>query len=360
VDHLAHFGLSEDAFTNDPVTACWFASAEHEDAERRLLRGVRQSKGLTLLLGESGTGKTLLLRRVLDALPEERFEAGVLTMIASDPGAGWLLGRLARQIGVEDPSADRMALRSQIYARLVELREEGRHTVVMIDGAQGIAHDEDLAELRGLLLLEHDERRLLSILLAGPSGLDAVVARDAALAERIEMRIVLPSLSEASARAYVAHRLGAAGGSPALFDEVALGALARLSGGIPRRLNSLADNALYEAFAGARARADAEDVQRAARDLGLVTEEDAGVAMTAAAAPVAMGAPFVAPSSTPEPIGLPDMFEQEALVQGEITDPEIAPLFEDSGSGLAPVGLDGPPKDEEIEDLFDGLIGKNR
>ena len=74
MEHLQHFGLALDPFSNEPDLRFYFESASHKDAQRRVERGLRQHKGLTLLIGEGGMGKTLLARRILESLEEEVFE----------------------------------------------------------------------------------------------------------------------------------------------------------------------------------------------------------------------------------------------------------------------------------------------
>ena len=89
MEHLHHFDLSQDPFQNEPDLRFYFASAYHRDVQLRLDRGLRQRKGLCVLTGEGGTGKTLLARRILDTLEEEVFDANLMVMLA---GAAAALG----------------------------------------------------------------------------------------------------------------------------------------------------------------------------------------------------------------------------------------------------------------------------
>ena len=136
MEHLHHFGLSQDPFNNEPDLRFYFETDSHRDAQRRVERGLRQRKGLTLLTGDGGMGKTLLTRRILEALEEEVFEATLLVMLPGAADATGILQRFARQLGCEQPAADRAGLLGQVYEHLAIVREDGRHAVLMVDDAQ--------------------------------------------------------------------------------------------------------------------------------------------------------------------------------------------------------------------------------
>jgi type II secretory pathway predicted ATPase ExeA len=393
VEHLRHFGLASDPFVNDPVMRLYFASREHVDAERRLARGVRQGKGLAVLTGELGSGKTTVARHLLDGLEEDRFEASMMVILQAESGAQWLLTRIARQIGLEEPATDRAALLTQLFRRLVEVREERRHTVVLIDGAHQLRTREDLGELKSLLHLEHDERHLVTVLLVGLPDLAERLAADPALAQRVEVRVALPGLDAGSTAEYVSHRVRAAGGDPRIFEPAAIDALCRSARGLPRILNTLADNALYEAHLSGRRTVGPADVERAAADLGIacasapaaqapaepVASPSPSFALERDAAPTrepaAPRAPERAPIARPAPRAeavraaargagsLPEAIAPASLM---VSEAEEAPIFESPALERdmfgEPPGFpdDGPPKEEEIEGLFVDLVDEER
>jgi general secretion pathway protein A len=268
LEHLHHFGLSQDPFSNEPDLRSYFESASHRDAQRRVERGLRQHKGLTLLTGDGGMGKTLLARRVLEALEEEVFEATLLVMLPGAADATGILQRFARQLGVEEPAEARAGLIGQIYEQLAIVREDGRHAVLIVDDAQ-IMKPDALSELSGLLSLEYEDRRLVSMLLIGSNALDKLVQNDPGIAPRVEVRVRLQPLSNANTKAYILHRLTHVGGRPELIPAEALDTLYKLGRGRPRLLNTLADNALFEAYLAGRKTIDSNDIERAATDLGV-------------------------------------------------------------------------------------------
>lgn len=268
MEHLQHFGLKQDPFSNEPDLRFYFESASHRDAQRRVERGLRQQKGLTLLIGDGGMGKTLLARRVLETLEEEVFEATLLVMLPGAADATGILQRFARQLGCEEPATDRAGLLGQIYEHLAIVREDGRHAVLMIDDAQ-IMTPEVFAELAGLLNLEYEDRRLISMLFVGSPELDRLVQNDPSILPRVDVRVTLAPLDLPNATDYLTHRLEAVSGDPAILPPAAIETLFKFGRGRPRLLNTLADNALFEAYLGDRTAIDPSDVERAAADLGI-------------------------------------------------------------------------------------------
>ncbi len=322
MEHLQHFGLTQDPFSNEPDLRFYFESASHRDVQRRVERGLRQRKGLTLLTGDGGMGKTLLARRILDGLEEEVFEATLLVMLPGAADATGILQRFARQLGTEEPATDRAGLLGQIYEQLAIVREDGRHAVLIVDDAQ-VMTPEVFAELGGLLSLEYEERRLLSILFVGSPELDRLVQGDPAMAQRVDVRVRLQPLDLANASAYLAHRLEAVSGDPGILPSATMETLYKFGRGRPRLLNTLADNALFEAYLAGRQAIDPGDVERAAADLGI--GPDPGSTYSAFSATPSSG-----PAATPAApsTGVPASQPIPALEETSSMDPVATPEFE--------------------------------
>jgi len=226
-------------------------------------------KGLAVLVGDIGAGKTTLARRLLDSLPEAEYEAALLVIIHSGIDAGWLLKRIALQLGVESPAEEKLALLSQLYQRLVRIHEQGKKAVVLIDEAQMLATREIMEEFRGLLNLEVPERKLLSFVFFGLPELEDNLRLDPPLAQRVALRYRLEPLSEDATEAYIRHRLRLAGGPRLPFTSAAIAAVHRFARGTPRLINTICDNALFEGFLARAPDIDGPLVERIARDLGL-------------------------------------------------------------------------------------------
>ncbi|MEN8184279.1 MAG: AAA family ATPase, partial [Myxococcota bacterium] len=267
MEHLQHFGLSRDPFASDPRPHAYVESEGHQQAERRVRRALAQKKALTVLLGAPGVGKTLLVRRLLEGLEEEVYDISLLVPLQGVADTAWVLSRFAQQLEVDAPSPEPAGLLGQIYEKLAIIREDGRHAVLMIDEAHVLCSSSTLREVRGLLNLEYEDQRLLSLVLVGLPELEAALARDPSLSGRVDLKVRIGGLAEHEAVTYLRERLESVGADPTLFGDDAIQALAGRAAGRPRLLNTLADNALYEAFAAGDTAVGAGHVERAAQDL---------------------------------------------------------------------------------------------
>lgn len=311
MSYLEYFGLSSEPFSNAPVSRFYYNAPQHQQALTRLLYSVSSMKGLAVLVGDIGAGKTTLARRMLDSLPEEEYEAALLVIIHSGITASWLLRRVALQLGVENPAQEKLALLSQLYQRLLQIYEQGRKAVVLIDEAQMLETRELMEEFRGLLNLEVPERKLISFVFFGLPEIEQNLKLDPPLAQRVSMRYRLEPFSSESTEAYVKHRLRLAGSAKMPFAPDAIEAIHRRSAGTPRVINTLCDNALFEAFLARAAEIRAALVEQIADNLGLETgrkvepEPLAAVAPPPAPQPAVASAPTTAPPVPPSPAAMP-------------------------------------------------------
>jgi type II secretory pathway predicted ATPase ExeA len=269
VTYLDFYELNQEPFSNAPVSRFYFGSVQHAQALMRLTYAVSNMKGLAVLVGDIGAGKTTLARRMLDSLPEEEYEAALLVIIHSGITAGWLLRRIALQLGVESPAEEKLALLSQLYQRLVRIYEQGKKAVVLIDEAQMLASRELMEEFRGLLNLEVPERKLLSFVFFGLPEIEDNLRLDPPLAQRVALKYRLEPLRAEDTEAYVQHRLRLAGATRIPFTASAIEAIHAHARGTPRLINTICDNALFEGFVARTRDVDELAIERVARDLGL-------------------------------------------------------------------------------------------
>jgi general secretion pathway protein A len=247
--YAAHFGLSREPFSLAPDPRFLFLSERHREALAHLLYGVRGGGGFVLLTGEIGAGKTTVARGFLEQLPPGCVVAWVFNPQLNELD---LLQTLAGEFGIPAlEGADRGSLKAHIDALnrfLLAVHARGEQALVVIDEAQAL-QPAVLEQLRLLTNLETAERKLLQIVLIGQPELRGRIAGIEQLAQRVVARYHLGALDEAETRQYVEHRLGVAGlQGPSPFDAGALRALHRASGGVPRRINLLADRALLGAY----------------------------------------------------------------------------------------------------------------
>jgi len=270
MNYLEYYGLNMEPFSNAPDTRFYYNSAQHSKALTRLMFAVETMKGLAVLIGDIGMGKTTLARRMLDNLPEEEYEAALLVIIHQRITPDWLLRRIAIQLGVEKPASDKITLLNQLYDRLMQLYEKKKKAVVLIDEAQMLKSTELMEELRGLLNLETPERKLITFVFFGLPEIEEALKLDEPLAQRVALKYRLELFNEESTEAYVKHRLRFAGAQRDLFTPRAIQAIHRYSRGVPRTINTLCDNSLFEGFLLKQETVDENVVNNIAIDLGLV------------------------------------------------------------------------------------------
>jgi general secretion pathway protein A len=261
--YLDCFGLADAPFSIAPDPRYLFMSPQHREALAHLLYGVKSDDGFVVLTGEVGTGKTTVCRCLLEQLP-----AGCEVAVIFNPRLSVLelLATVCEEFRIPVPESDPgiKVYIDRINAWLLDVHAGGRMAVLIIDEAQSLEADV-LEQVRLLTNLETNQRKLLRIILLGQPQLRDLLARPdmAQLAQRIVARYHLGPLSRPDMEAYVAHRLAAAGARRELFSAAALQRLHRLSGGVPRRVNVIADRALLGAYVQGKAQVDGATVQRA-------------------------------------------------------------------------------------------------
>jgi type II secretory pathway predicted ATPase ExeA len=270
--YASYFKLEREPFSNAPNDSFYFNSEQHNRALLRLMYSVDSDKGLAVLVGGVGTGKTTLARRMLDNLPVEKYESSLLVMIHSAITPEWILTRISMQLGVKQPDKNPLNLLKQLYERLLQIDQEGRKAVVLIDEAQMLQTRELMEEFRGLLNLEIPGKKLLNIVFFGLPELEETMKLDEPLAQRVAVKYTLKPLSVEAGESYIHHRIQVAGGTACPFGTGALSAVHRYSGGVPRLINTICDNALLETFLRRDEQVSLPIVQSVAEDLGLVAQ----------------------------------------------------------------------------------------
>lgn len=270
------FGFEREPFSNAPDSRFYFENNQHRQAQIRIRHVIDSGGGLAVVSGGIGSGKTTLARHILDTLPLEIYESSLLVMVHSGITPGWILTRIAMQLGVQEPAVDRMAVLKQLYERLLEIHSEGRRAVVLIDEAQMLQTSALMEEFRGLLNLEIPGKKLLNLVFFGLPEVEECLQLDKPLAQRVAMRYHLHSLQEPETLEYIRHRLRVAGTQEDIFAPQAVVDIQRFSAGVPRLINTLCANSLFEAFLTNRHTVDTQTVASVAGDLGLTSAEVSG------------------------------------------------------------------------------------
>src|SRR5688572_4334808 len=241
-------------------------SARHTDALAHLLYGISESGGFIQLTGEVGTGKTTLIRSVLEQLPAK---ADIALILSPQLTTLEFLATIVQELRCA-PAAER-TVKGQIdvlNTHLMQAHAEGRRVVLIVDEAQTLS-PELLEQVRLLTNLETSKQKLLQIILIGQPELRELLDRPEMrqTAQRITGRYHLEPLRKDEARAYVSHRLRVAGTQNEIFTRRAVDALYRHSRGIPRLINVIADRALLAAYTKDQRRVDAKLVSAAAAEV---------------------------------------------------------------------------------------------
>lgn len=269
MSYLNFFGLNMEPFSNVAMGKFYFNSPQHARALAKLTYAADSMKGLALLVGTIGTGKTTLARRFLDSLPEEKYEAALIVMVHSSVTSDWILKKIAHQMGIDDPATDKLQLMGQLYERLIAIRESGKKAVVLVDEAQMLQSREIMEEFRGMLNLESDDSKLISFIFFGLPEVDQNLKLDEPLAQRVAIRIALEAMHEKETEEYIKHRLATAGNGNIPFTHEAFSIIYKYSKGVPRLINTMCDNALLEAFLLKKKEINDELLMGVLEDLGL-------------------------------------------------------------------------------------------
>jgi type II secretory pathway predicted ATPase ExeA len=231
-----------------PLTDFYYHNEQHDQAFLRLYRAVEGMMGLAVLVGDVGTGKTLLARRLLESLPEDEYEVSLLVVLHSDVTSEWLIRRVASQFGIDDKGLTKVDVIGRLYEKLNAIAEQGKRAVILIDEAHMLKQKETLEEIRGLLNLELPNSKLISFVMFGMLELDSCLNLDPALKQRTAVRYLLKNLPFDVLIDYINFRLVHAGAEQEIFSDEAKEAIFDLSRGNPRLVNVICDNALFEGY----------------------------------------------------------------------------------------------------------------
>ena len=266
--YTSFFGLNEKPFAITPDPRYLYLSERHAEALAHLAYGISEAGGFIQLTGEVGTGKTTVLRSLLQQLPPHCDVALILNPRVTP--AEFLLcicDELHVQVSAAATNSVKMLV-DLITHFLLDAHGRGRRIVLMVDEAQNLSADV-LEQVRLLTNLETATQKLLQIILIGQPELRAVLAREELrqLAQRVTGRYHLESLRREETLAYIRHRLRVAGATRDLFTAGAQRELHRLSDGVPRIINVIADRALLGAYTREEHRVTGALVRRAASEV---------------------------------------------------------------------------------------------
>ena len=263
-----HFGFSDFPFSITPNPRFSYDNSLYREAFATLRYGIEARKGFIVITGEVGTGKTTLLKAVMQSV-----ESTVHTAFIFNPKLSFsqLVRSILTDLGIAYSSQDRFSLMAKLNDYLIEQFKRNHIVAILIDEAQDLS-DDLLEEIRLLSNLETDGSRLIQIVLMGQPELEQRLDQPQLrqIKQRIALRCRLTPLPSSEVGSYINCRLKTAGyQGKELFEAKAVEKISFNSQGIPRLINVICDNALLIAYASSKRKVSAEMIEEVARDLRL-------------------------------------------------------------------------------------------
>lgn len=275
MDYETFYDFDRKPFSTSPDERFYFNSTEHSRAMKKLLHGIENRLGLSVLIADIGMGKTTLARRMLNILSSDnKYEVSLLVIIHPDITAGWLLKKMSLQLGVAVEDEERVKTISELYKRLQTCYDVGKKVAVLIDEANMLRGKDIMEEIRGLLNIETQSIHLINFVLFGLPEMEENLKQDEALYQRIAIRTTLNPLDLKSVKSYIIHRIRIAGGQNIPFTDKSFGLIHNYSGGKPRLVNIICENALLEGFLEKKKEIDSELINVVLTDLALMKSEN--------------------------------------------------------------------------------------
>ncbi|MFT5111376.1 MAG: general secretion pathway protein A [Parasphingorhabdus sp.] len=262
----SYFGFTELPFSIAPNPRFLYMSANHREAMAHLLYGIREGGGFVQLTGEVGTGKTTLCRHLLSELPEKVEVALILNPRIDELE---LMQSVCDELRISfEKQATIKNMLDALNEYLLLAHAAGKHIVLIIDEAQNLSSGV-LEQVRLLTNLETSQKKLLQIILIGQTELKETLAAKnlRQLAQRVTARYHLRPLDRKDLKEYIEYRLQQSGCERQLFTNKAIKEIFRISAGVPRIVNVLADRALLGAYAKEQRQISATIVRAAGREV---------------------------------------------------------------------------------------------
>jgi len=243
-------------FENTPDRRFLYPSDNHREGIRRLLYAITCEKGCAMLSGEYGCGKTVLVRTVVSELDLGSYVIALINYPFFDRDS--FLREVAHQFGHDPGNKSRIELFRELSQLFYENVSQGKKNILIIDEAQIIDDPQVFEELRLVLNIQLEDRFLINILLVGQPELREKVMLYPQLDQRVAVKCHLHRFDHEDTAAYVRHRMTVAGAQDELFTEEALYLVHKISNGVPRRINNVADLCLVEGMQREVKRIDGE------------------------------------------------------------------------------------------------------
>jgi len=279
-----HFGFLESPFGMAPDPRFFYANPVYLEAYANLRYGIETKKGFIAITGEVGTGKTMLLRKLMRSFADT---VDFVFIFNTNLTFNELLCAILHDLGLDTQGKDKLAMFDALNTYLIEQVKKGHIVCVLIDEVQNLS-DESLEGLRLLSNLETDNEKLLQIVMMGQPEFKAKLKQSnlRQLKQRIALQFEIAPLADEEVGSYINFRLKSAGCKRNdLFHPEAVQKIVFYSKGIPRLINVICDNALVTAFAASEKIVSATLIQEVADDLDLESKSRPAETTNACIAP---------------------------------------------------------------------------
>ncbi len=260
-----YYGLDQQPFSLAPNTEFYVELTSQQECFNVLNYALETGEGFIKVTGEVGTGKTLLCRRLLNSFREDQVSVYIPNP-SLNPQALWRA--IAHELGIDVNNVDIHQVQERIQEKLLDLAVDNKSVILVVDEAQCLPED-SLEAMRLISNLEMESRSLIQIVLFGQPELNEILAKDRfrQLKQRISYSAELKAMDDYSLQHYIQQRMIFAGyrGMP-IFDDKALKLMAKVTSGIPRLINIIAQKAMFSAFGGGSKQVSVSHVRAAAAD----------------------------------------------------------------------------------------------
>ena len=268
MDYEEYWGLKEKPFENTSDPRFLYMSSQHEEALARLMYTVYQNKGISVLTGVFGCGKTVIAEKILETINYDAYEIAMI--VNPQLSAIELLRDIIYNLGYKETVIKE---KDEVVHKLVEILNNnyrnGKRSVIIIDEAHLIQELQIFEELRVLLNYQTEHNFLVTLLLLGQPELKDKISNLKQFTQRVAIHCHLTPLTRGDVANYINHRLEVAGSTRRIFEDDSYDHIYSQTGGIPRRINQLCDMTLFTAYSEGIQSIGAPEIDKITKSLGL-------------------------------------------------------------------------------------------
>ncbi|MEN3043606.1 MAG: AAA family ATPase [Candidatus Hydrothermales bacterium] len=263
------FGFKKDPFAMVPDPELFYPSKIHREALEKIKFCITKNRGGCVLTGEVGTGKSMILRKLLlDFYQHENYIPLFVLFAHQEVNVKWFLKKIARFFGLNE-SEDIKILREDFISKILESFEMGKKFILLLDEAHKIKSAELLSFFRDILSIETMDEKPVSFVFVGLSEIIKNFREDPNFSQRIPIWVSLEKLDESEIVDYINFRLKKAGGSEDIFTLDAKDKVKGVSNGIPRLINAICDASLLESYVKGKKKVELNEVEKVITTMGL-------------------------------------------------------------------------------------------